>query len=88
MWQIYAYLAQDVARERTREAEAVARARRAHELRDAEQRAHPWLAQRRAVRMGAIRRATAATLRGVSSAAGSVARSACDAAARLEGRVA
>jgi hypothetical protein len=86
MWQIYAFLAQDIARERRREAAAAALAREAAAFEASERRAHPGLVQAR--RIGRARRALAASLRRVSAGAAALARSACDAAARLDGQAA
>ncbi len=86
MFQIYGYLAQDIARERLREAEAAALARLATELDAEERRAHapvrrdPWRPATLA------RHAVAGALRGISGMAGYLSRSACNAAARLEGQ--
>jgi hypothetical protein len=83
---IYGYLAQDIARERLREAEAAALARLAAELNAEERHAHPssWREVRRPVT--AVRSAIAGALRGVSGVAEILSRSACSAAARVEGR--
>lgn len=86
MFQIYGYLAQDIARERLREAEAVALARLAAELDAEERRAHPPVRREPWRLAGATRRVVASALRGVSEVAASLARSACNAAARVDGR--
>lgn len=85
MWQVYALMAQDIARERAREAQQVRLAREAAAFAAAELRRHPGLPR---VRVGAMRRVLAAALRGVETGAASLARAACSTAARLEGRVA
>ena len=86
MLHIYGYLAQDIARERVREAEAVALARRAAELNAEERRAHPSSWRESWWPVAAARLAIAGALRGVSSVAEYLSRSACNAAARVEGR--
>ena len=86
MWHIYEYLAQDIARERQREAEAVALARLAAELDAEERRAHPSFRRDAWRPAGAARHAIAGALRGVSGMAGHLSRSACNAAARVDGR--
>jgi len=86
MLHIYGYLAQDIARERLREAEAVALARLAAELNAEERRAHPSSWREAWWPGSAARHAIAGTLRGVSSVAEYLARSACNAAARVEER--
>jgi hypothetical protein len=85
MWQLYALMAQDLAREREREARAVQLAREAAAFAADEARRHPGLARRR---VGAPRRALVAALRGVESGAGTLARAARSTASRLEGRTA
>ncbi len=84
MWQIYAEMARDLARERQQEAEKRSAWRRAEESAATERLAHPDLAPMRAI--AAPRRALAATLRQVGAGAGSLAGSACAAATRIEGR--
>ena len=86
MFHIYGYLAQDIARERQREAEAAALARLAAELKAEERRAHPSFRGDVWRPTGAVRRAVADALRGVSGMAGHISRSACNAAARVDGR--
>jgi hypothetical protein len=86
MWHTYAYLAQDLARERQREAEALALARAAAELDAQERRAHPSFRRDAGRPAGAARRAVAGSLRGVSGMAGYLSRTACNAAARVDGR--
>jgi negative regulator of sigma E activity len=86
VWHTYGYLVQDIVRERQREAEAVTRARLAAELDAEEQRAHPSLGRDAGRPAGAARHAIARTLRGVSGMAGFLSRSACEAAARVDGR--
>jgi hypothetical protein len=82
----YGFLAQDIARERQREAEAVALARLAAELNAEERRAHPSFLQDAWQPAGTARHAVAGALRGISDMAGYLSRSACNAAARVEGR--
>ena len=86
MLHIYGYLVEDIARERRREAEAVALARLARELDAEERRAHPSSRPDAWSPAGTARHAVAGALRGVSGMAGSLSRSACSAAARVEGR--
>jgi hypothetical protein len=86
MNQIYGYLAQDIARERQREAEANALARLAAKLDAEERRTHPSFRRHVWQPAGTVRHAVAGALRGVSDMAGHLSRSACNAAARVEGR--
>ena len=83
MWQVYALMAQDLAREREREARAVRLARQAADFTADEVRWHPGLAR---VRAGGLRRMLAGGLRRVAAGAGSLARVAGSTAARVEGR--
>ena len=85
MWQVYALMAQDLARERAREARQARLAREAAAFAAGERRRHPGLARDR---VGAPRRVLAAGLRAVEAGAASLARAACTTAARLEGRTA
>ena len=86
MLHIYGYLAQDIARERLREAEAVGLARLAAELNAEERHAHPSSRREAWWPVAAVRSAIAGALRGVSGVAENLSRSACNAAARVEGR--
>jgi hypothetical protein len=86
VFHIYGYLAQDIARERRREAEAAALARLAAQLDAQERRAHPSSPRNARPPAATARRVVAGALRGVSGVAGSFSRSACNAAARVDGR--
>lgn len=86
MLHIYGYLAQDIARERLREAEAVTLARLAAELNAEERHAHPSSTREARWPVSAVRSAIAGALRGVSGVAENLSESACSAAARVEGR--
>jgi hypothetical protein len=79
MWQVYAFIASDMIRDRQREA---ARERLGREG------SMPGAGPRRIPAPGFLRRRTADGLRRVAGGAVSVARMAADAAARLEGRAA
>jgi hypothetical protein len=83
MWQLQAQLALDLARERAEEARKQALAREARLQRADEARRHHL-----AVAPGRSRTATAAVLRAVSGAFGSVSDAACDAATRIDRRTA
>jgi hypothetical protein len=83
MWQVYALMARDMARERAHEADQVRLARDAVAFEAGERRRHPGITPRR---VGAPRRGLAAGLRAVEAGAGSLARAARATAARLEGR--
>jgi len=83
MWQLYAMAAQDLLREREREARAVRLARDAAAFASEERRRHPSLGP---APVGAARRALARALRAVEMAAGSLSRAARATAARVEGR--
>jgi hypothetical protein len=85
MWQVYALMAKDLARERAREAHQARLAREAAAFAADERQRHPGLARRR---VGAVRRVLAAGMRAVEAGAGSLARAARSTAARLEGRAA
>ncbi len=80
MWQVHALVALDLARERAREAEAMARRWRVSNVADAER------AARGAGRIAPGRELVARLLRGLSARADSVAAVSCRAAARVEGR--
>jgi hypothetical protein len=85
MFQVHPIVALDLANQRAREAEALAASRRVAALRLAELRAHPPAGGHR---RGPVRRTVVAALRALGSGAGSLARSACQAASRLEQGVA
>ena len=82
MWKVNALMALDLARERSREAEAAARWRGIAELAAEERRAHPELYPARG------RALLAAILRRLSAGADAIATAACRAAVRVEGRTA
>jgi hypothetical protein len=82
MWQLYALQALDIANERRREAKAIALARQVAEFNAGERRGHR---NDPATRVNVIRRLIAASLRGLGSGAGSVARAASATAARVDG---
>jgi hypothetical protein len=83
MWQVYALIARDLARERAHEAHQAWLVREAAALAADERQRHPALARRQ---VGALRRVLAAVMRGVEAGAASLARAARTTAARLEGR--
>ena len=80
MWQVHATVALDLARERAREAQAMAERWRVTNVADAER------AARGAGRFAPGRGLVARLLRGLSAGADSVAGATCRAAARVEGR--
>jgi hypothetical protein len=85
MLHVYGYLAQDIARERQREAEARTLARLAAELNAEERLAHPSVRPATSLRAGPARHAVAGALRGASGMAAHLSRLACSAAARVDG---
>jgi hypothetical protein len=87
MWQLYSYLAQDLIRERQREAAAIARARRAAAPDAGWDTGSADRSRATRSRAGAPRRTLVAVLRRVEMGAGSVARAASGTAARVEGPV-
>lgn len=84
MLPLQALIALDLARERSREAAALAEGRRTAELLADEIAAHGPIVRR----PGRVRRATAAFLLLVEGGAANVARAACEAATRLDGTAA